>query len=332
MAAARNARIAFLAGRLGTGKIETITVGEWFEEHLAVIAETRRPTTSSNYRFAFERMNPYIGDVMLSELDEQSIRDMYRQMAKKYMTATLQTDHGRLRAALRAAVREVRAPRCAADNVVPPQELPKRARRTWTFDQLRTFSAHVASERDAAMWTCWITMGARRGEMCGLRWPKVDLDRQQVNIDWQRTLTGDGEIVEGPTKTRKGTRPIPIVGQAASLLRDWRAAQAEQRLAMGPNWAGQDFVFTTRRGRPYNPSSFDDRLAVLAKAANLPRLSPHELRHTFATRSLEAGMPVKVLSDLLGHSKVETTQNLYMHVDASMAHREADAVAGRMFG
>jgi integrase len=332
MAAARNARTAFAAGKLGTGRIETITVSEWFDEHLVVVTETRRGTTAANYKFAFDRINNYIGDVVLSELDEATIRSMYRKMATKYKTATLQTDHGRLRAALRAAVREGRTTRCAADNVTPPPGLPTRKRRTWDFRQLQTFTRAISTERDAAMWTTWVTTGVRRGEICGLRWSKLDLDAREMIVDWQRTVTAQGAIVEGPTKTRKGSRTVPVVAQAGALLREWRAYQAAQRLSLGDAWAGQDFVFTTREGKPYAPSSFDDRLACLADRADLPRLSPHELRHTFATRSLESDMPLKVLSEMLGHTKVETTQNLYLHVSPAMAHEEADAVASRMFG
>ncbi|MGI8881013.1 MAG: tyrosine-type recombinase/integrase [Jatrophihabitans sp.] len=149
---------------------------------------------------------------------------------------------------------------------------------------------------------------------------------------WQRTVTATGQIVEGPTKTRKSSRTVPVVPQAASLLREWRVHQSAQRLSLGTRWPGQDFVFTTREGKPYAPSSFDDRLHYLAAQAGLPRLSPHELRHTFATRSLESEMPLKVLSEMLGHTKVETTQNLYLHVSPAMAHKEADAVASKMFG
>lgn len=183
MAAARNARTAFVAGKLGTGRLETITVSEWFDEHLVVISETRRGTTAANYKFAFDRINKYIGDVVLNELDEATIRSMYRQMAAKYKTATLQTDHGRLRAALRAAVREGRTTRCAADNVIPPAGLPTRSRRTWDFQQLQIFTRFVSTERDAAMWTAWVTTGVRRGEVCGLRWSRLNLDAREMIVD-----------------------------------------------------------------------------------------------------------------------------------------------------
>lgn len=330
--AAARARIAFLGGNPQAVKLSDLTVQEWFDSRLQVIRETLRPTTASNYKFAFDRINAYIGEVPLSDLGEDIIRDMYRKMALRYSSDTIATTHGRLRAALRAAVKENQVGRCAADNVSPPAGLPTRSRRTWNFEQLQTFSTHVSGERDSAMWRTWITTGLRRGEMCGLMWRKVSFDAGEITVDWQRTTTAEGQLVEGPTKTKSGTRVVPINAQVVAALREWRSAQAEQRLARGEDWGGGDFVFTSQEGRPYHPSSFDDRLAKLADGAGLPRLSPHELRHTFASRCLEMNMPVKLVSSMLGHSKVETTQNLYQHISPAVAHREADALAQMMLG
>jgi integrase len=268
----------------------------------------------------------------LCDLNEEMLRDMYRNMALRYSSDTIATTHGRLRAALRAAVKENQVARCPADNVTPPAGLPTRARRTWNFQQLQVFSNHVASRRDSAMWLAWITTGLRRGEMCGLMWRNVSLDAGEITVDWQRTTTAEGQVVEGPTKTKSGTRVVPINSQVVAAMREWRSAQSEKRLANGHDWCGGDYVFTSQDGRPYHPSSFDDRLAKLAKGAGLPPLSPHELRHTFASRCLEMNMPVKLVSSMLGHSKVETTQNLYQHISPSVAHREADALAQMMLG
>lgn len=330
--AAARARIAFLGGDPQALRLSDLTVSEWFDSRLRVIRETLRPTTASNYKFAFDRINGYIGDVPLSDLSEDVIREMYRKMATRYSSDTIATTHGRLRAALRAAVREHQVVRCAADNVTPPSGLPTRPRRTWNFQQLQDFSAYVADQRDSAMWLAWITTGLRRGEMCGLMWRKVSLEAGEITVDWQRTTTAEGQLVEGPTKTKSGTRVVPINPQVVAALRQWRSEQAERRLARGEEWNGGDFVFTTQDGRAYHPSSFDDRLAKLAIGAGLPCVSPHELRHTFASRCLEMNMPVKLVASMLGHSKVETTQNLYQHISPAVAHREADALAQMMLG
>ena len=332
MAAAYSARIAFVAGRAEPAESSDMLLRDWFDSWLRVVRETLRPTTASNYKFAFDRIIAHLGDVTLGDLNEDMLRDMYRKMALQYSSQTIATTHGRLRATLRAAVKENRISRCVADNVTPPAGQPTRARRTWNFQQLKVFSNHVLDQRDSAMWVTWITTGLRRGEICGLMWPKVSFDASEITVDWQRTLTAENQIVEGPTKTKSGTRIVPINAQVGAALREWRSAQAQQRLAGGLNWTGGDYVFTTQEGRAYHPSSFDDRLAKLAAAAELPPLTPHELRHTFASRCLEMNMPVKLVSSMLGHSKVETTQNLYQHISPAVAHREAEALAQMMLG
>jgi integrase len=332
MAAAYNARIQYLAGKSNPAPDQPLLVSEWFAVQLEVVRETRRATTASNYKFAFDRIEPYLGEVTLQDLTEDLLRDMYRKMALKYTSDTLASTHGRLRAALRAAVRERKIERCVADNVTPPPGLPSRPRRTWAFEQLATFSRYVGEQRDKAMWLAWITTGLRRGEMCGLMWSKVSFAASELTVDWQRTTTAEGQIVEGQVKTKSGIRVVPINADIVNALREWKSVQSEQRLRAGDEWAGGEYVFTTQEGRAYHPSSFDDRLSKLAEAAGLPRLTPHELRHTFASRCLEMGMSVKLVSAMLGHSKVETTQNLYQHIDPSLAHREANALAQRMLG
>ncbi|GAA1878316.1 tyrosine-type recombinase/integrase [Lapillicoccus jejuensis] len=332
MLAAYAARARYIGGEHDLRKGSQISVDEWFASRLMVIRETRRATTAANYRYAFDRMSPYIGELSLADLDEESLRAMYRKMATRYTNDTLTTTHGRLRAALRAAVRERKIDRCVTDSVSPPPGLRGRVKRTWTFEQLLTFTRHVSTHRDRAMWLLWVTTGVRRGEICGLYWPKVLLDRSEVLINWQRTITAEGRIVEGIPKTDRAERIVPINDQVEGAVREWRSLQAEQRLGAGSEWLGDDYVFTTYQGRPHHPSAFDDRLAHLAKGAGLPVLTPHELRHTYASRCLEHGMDVKLVSAMLGHSKVETTMNLYQHVNPLVAHEAANALAAKMLG
>lgn len=333
MLAAYTARIKFLNdGIVMSPSSRGLTVAEWFARHLEVVRETLRPTTAENYQYAYERMTPYIGGFLLRDLNEDAIRFMYRDMAKTSATETLKTIHGRLKATLRSAVRERHMSVCPADNVTPPPGLPKRRKKTWSFEELMAFTAHVHGQRDRALWQAWVTTGARRGEMCGLTWNKIDWRNEEMTIDWQRTRTPKGLLIEGPTKTHQGTRIVPLTDHVVEALKEWRRDQAEQRLASGERWGGGDYVFTTLAGKPYHPDSFDDRLAILARAAGVPVISPHELRHTFASRCLEVGMDVKLVSAMLGHSKVETTMNLYQHVNPAVAKKEANMLAARMLG
>lgn len=329
--AAYRARVNFLGGVMSpTGS--TRTVASWFAEFAEIKRMEKRATTAAGYAKCLNRMLPYIGDIVLSDLNESHLRAAYQEMVPRYATSTILTVHTRVRTALKQATREGLIPRCPADNVSSPKGKTTRKRRVWSFRQLMIFAEYTASQRDAAMWAVFMTTGLRRGEVCGLMWPKVDLDEGAATIDWQRTKTAYGVIVEGPTKTEDGERIAPLSPRVVTALRAWRAGQSALRLTKGEAWRGGDYVFTSKFGLPYFPDSLNQRLNVLTKAAGLPVITPHELRHTFATRAIEDGADIKVLSKLLGHSRVEITMNLYVHPSEEQAREVNESLSDRIFG
>jgi integrase len=313
-----------------------LNCGEWLDRWLVQVQETRRETTYSGYRKSVERdIKPMCNDLPLIELTSEHVRNVYREMVKKgYATATIDATARRFRTALYAAMNETPALITAnpARGVIPPKGNPPRVRRVWTFTDLRNFASFVSNERDAAMWAFWMTTGIRRGELCGLFWDRISFENAEVVIDWQRTKTIEGKVVEGLVKTDAGERRVPLVPQVSAALKTWRADQASVRLAKGERWRAGDRVFTTFRGTSYFPDSLNDRLEKIIKKTGLPRISPHELRHTYATRALENGMDVKILSKMLGHSRVETTMNLYMHPSTDQLKAAQTALSDRMFG
>lgn len=334
--AAYRARIAFLGGGR-TERAVHITTGEWLDLWLVVVKETRRATTYAGYKRVVDRdLKPAIGDIELHDLTSEHVRGVYRSMvAAGYATATIVTASRRLRTALYAAMNEtppLLLANPAGKGVVPPKGKAARPWRLWTFDQLLTFSKYTANQRDAAMWAFWITTGVRRGELAGLRWGSVNLEEGNAVIRWQRTKTADGVVVEGSPKTEAGERTVILAPVVKDALRTWRAEQAALRLKKGERWCGGDHVFTTFKGSAYYPDSLNDRLNNLAEDCELPQTTPHQLRHTYATRALENGLDIKILSTLLGHAKVTTTQDLYQHPDTDMMRDSAESLAARMFG
>lgn len=311
-----------------------LTTGEWLDAWLAIVKESARETTYTGYVETVDnRLKPYLGSIPLAKLSEDDIRAAYRKLVNAgKATTTIRGAHSRLKRALTVAVNEKKITRNPAKNVVPPAGKPQRKTKVWSFDELQTFMSYMETQRDAAMWAVWCTTGLRRGEVCGLRWPKVDLTRGEAVIDWQRTLTSEGKIAEGPVKTDAGERTVPLDPRVVSSLRIWRASQAEVRLTQGSEWRGGDYVFTTRRHDPYFPGSFGDRLTNLCERAGVPRLTPHELRHTFGTRAAEAGMQIELLSKMLGHSKIEVTMNIYVHPSTEETRAGALKVTDVMFG
>ena len=135
------------------------------------------------------------------------------------------------------------------------------------------------------------------------------------------------------TKTDAGRRMLSLDSRTASALASHRVRQGKERLALGRTWRNSlEFVFTERDGSPIHPDTFSERFGQLAKLAGLPPIRLHDLRHTYATLSLKAGIPAKVVSARLGHASTAITTDIYQHVTPQMQEDAAATVAKLIWG
>ena len=164
-----------------------------------------------------------------------------------------------------------------------------------------------------------ITTGMRQGELLGLRWQDVDLERRRLQL--VRRL-----------KTRQSRRAVVLSELAATALVDHRDRQAAEREQQGAGWEDHGLVFTNSVGGPLDPNNLRQRsFFPLLEHAGLPRIRFHDLRHSCATLLLSEGVHPKIVSDLLGHSQIGITLDLYSHVTATMQAVAAEAM-GRLLG
>src|SRR5881396_2058891 len=166
----------------------------------------------------------------------------------------------------------------------------------------------------------------RRGEVAGLRWPDVDLDAGRVSPRRPRVVVNYEVHISEP-KTPKGRRSLALDPATVVALREHRASQAEQRLAVGPRWQDSGLVFTWPDGRPIHPQRFSKWFEQHTRAAGLPKIRLHDVRHSYATAALAAGIPAKVVSERLGHANIAITMDTYSHVLPGMDERAASTVA-----
>lgn len=182
------------------------------------------------------------------------------------------------------------------------------------------------SSRYAPLFTVLVHTGLRRGEALALKWSDVDLEHGRLRV--RGTLARiDGELVVTEPKTAKSKRFVPISAPAERVLRELRASQAQERLRAGSAWQQTGFVFTTEFGEPCDPRNAFRALRTAAKRAGLPDAGLHTLRHTAASVMLSHGVPLKVVSDILGHSSIAITGDVYGHVSPDVS-REAIATLG----
>ena len=158
-----------------------------------------------------------------------------------------------------------------------------------------------------------LATGLRRGEALGLKWSDVDLDAGRLVVTRQLTRVG-GALVTSDTKTARSRRAVDLSAPMVESLKAHKARQAAERLALGEAWADSGFVFTSSIGTPVDPRNCYREFRGICEAAGLGRWHPHELRHSAASLMLAQGVKIQVVSELLGHSSIRMTADVYGHV------------------
>ncbi len=341
LAALRDAQQADATGKLV--EPTRMTVGEYLTEWLAAtrnrLGHGLSATGWRDYEVHVRRhITPGIGDVPLQVLNRNHVKAFYGWVqdghssrgGRRPAPKTVHNIHLTLHRALEDAVDDgliVRNPTSGARQA--PKAGPEML--TWDTDQLRSFFDQGANDRLFPLWRLTALSGMRRGEVLGLRWDDIDFKASTVTVNrqWKR---GERGFVLSPPKTSRGRRTIDIDSETVAILRRWRRAQLEERMACEGDWQGTGFIFTRKDGRPHDPDVVSQRFNRMVTHAELPRVRYHDLRHTHATLLLLAGVPPHVVSMRLGHRSVAFTLQQYAHV---LPQQQADAVerlATRLLG
>ena len=196
----------------------------------------------------------------------------------------------------------------------------------WTPEQLRAFLAHARQDRLYALWLLVATTGMRRAELAGLRWIDVDLDAARLSPRRPRVVV-NYVVHESEPKTRMGKRSLALDQATVAALVEHKARQEQERADVGSAWMDSGLVFTRPDGSPIHPDLITAWFRRLARAAGLPPIRLHDVRHSYATAALAAGVPAKVVSERLGHATIAITLDVYSHVIPGMDAQAANAVA-----
>ena len=197
---------------------------------------------------------------------------------------------------------------------------------TWDTTEMRTFLAAVHGKRNEAAYRLIATTGMRRGEALGLRWSDVDLGVGRVTINRALSVI-DNELVWSTPKTARSRRSVSLDPETVRTLQTHRARQLEERIAAGDAWDDADLVFCDPLGGPLHPDRFTRAFGSAARRAGVKQIRLHDLRHTWATLALQAGIHPKVVSERLGHATTGITLDIYSHVQPELDASAATTVA-----
>ncbi|MEU0086058.1 site-specific integrase [Streptomyces sp. NPDC006274] len=288
-------------------------LSEWLPYWLDNIIKPRRKLSTYDKYEAHVRLYlvPMIGSKRLESLGTADVRRFLVQLENKTTAATAKESHRVLRTALTAACREELVTRNVASLVEPPRA-KSRELSPWSLDETLDFLAAARKDPLYAAFVLAIAMGLRRGEIIGLRWVDVDLDKRVLYVR-QQTQRRRGVLYNDDPKGRR-RRAVPLPAMCIAPLRWHRMRQAAAKLRAGKSWDEGGYVFATRTGRPVEPRNVYRSFTRVAESAGLRVIRLHDARHGCATLLTAAGVAPRVVMEILGHSQISITMDVYTHV------------------
>ncbi|NMM17635.1 MAG: site-specific integrase [Cellulomonas sp.] len=239
--------------------------------------------------------------------------------------STIQRIFSVVRLVLDGAVRDGLIAKSPAADIKPPA-LPTKEARFLPSTEVGRLLAEVRGTRYEAILTFIAATGVRKGEALALTWPDVDFAGEQIKI--RATLARiQGKLVSSSPKTTRSRRTLPLTPGMAALLKTCRANQLAEQDHAQSLWQEGGFVFTTETGTPLEPRNVLRALTSAASRAGLTGVSVHTLRHSAATAMLEAGVHLKAVSEILGHSDIRITGDVYGHVSTEVAKAAMDSLS-----
>jgi len=290
-----------------------------------------RATTAYRYAWFVEHyINPAMGDIPLRRLRADHLDGLYEALASTggrsgdgLAPKTILEVHMIVRAALDLAVQRKLVTHNVAHGAQARRRPPTRAAaRCWSAVELRAFLASARHHRLYPALHLAAHTGMRRGEIVGLKW--FDLDRTASRLSISRTLQNvGGRPVEFGGKTRTSRRTVELDEQTMRTLSGWRRRLANDGLPHGPD----DWMFCNATGRFLNPESVSQLFDRIVRRTELPRIRFHDVRHTHASLLVAAGVPIKVVSERLGHAHPAFAMHTYQHLLPGMSAAAAEQFA-----
>lgn len=319
-----------------------ITVSDWMETWLQTYAKANlRPSSYTSCEgHIYNHIDPHIGNIQLSKLTTDNIQRFYNDEFKNgagLSAKTIRNIHITLKRAVQQAVDNKMIPYNCCNGVILPKREKKEMRVLSREEQAAILSV-IGNERLGFAILFDLSTGLRIGELCGLKWSDFDLDNKIFNVKrtlqriklpkGQLTANGDTtKIVEGKVKTDSGYREIPIQDKIFAELIKYKARQDEEKELAGCAYTNNDYVFASPIGGCVEPSTMRDMFNRLLRDADVNHANFHSLRHTFATRAIEAGVPVKAVSEILGHASIQITLDLYCHASIELKREAVNKMA-----
>lgn len=314
----------------GIAVASTMRLEDWLKQWLSMYLPNIEATTRVSYE---EKVRNYIipamGKMALKSLKTENVQSWVNSMSARGLSPkTIRNAFNNLNAALKKACVLRMIPYNPCEGVELPKLQKYQASIYTTPDIHKALTAAAGTDMYVPVMLA-LTVGLRRGELLALRWEHVDFDASVIHVRDNMVKGEDGKPIIKAPKSKSGLRDISV---GKNIIAALAAAKAEyDKNRTKPGFHDNGFVVCKTDGNPYKPDSMTQKWDRFMKAKNLSHIRLHDLRHSCATAMVEAGVDLKTVQQVMGHSDISVTMNIYTHCTPAMSRKAADTMDKTLF-
>ena len=299
-----------------------MTVNTWFEYWINNIkTNTVRKSTLNHYLDRYNyNIKEFIGNMIISDVKPMHCQNIINNMVSKgYAVSSMTQTRITLFSMFSSAVENEIILKNPVSKSVKCPKSKKNDVRVLTIEEQELFLEVAKTSSYYRQYQFILQTGLRIGELIGLKWEDVNFDSRTISIQRSVKFHTQDNFAISPPKSMSGYRTIPLTDLAYNILIDIKKERKKEKVI---NIDFKDYIFLNKQGRPTTNIVYNNNLRKLCKRANIEKISVHTLRHTFATRCIEADMRPKTLQGILGHSNISVTMDLYVHITEESKENE----------
>ena len=308
-----------------------LAVRPFLDRFMAEYACNKALKTQQGY---LQLINAYLEPIArlpVQKLTAKHIQEIYNTLRERGKSPTALALHRVLHKALKWGVEKDILVKNVSDAANPPAPM-KRKMRVWDKESRTKFFQAIQDHKYSDLLRVTMATVLRRGEVCSLKWEYVDFIGHQIHI-YKKIIRISGlGLVESEPKTEKSKRTITMTPSIEDLLRKAQGTQIGQRDELEDAWVNSGYVFSQPDGTAIDPDLITKAFKKMVKEVGMPHLTPHGLRHQYATAAREAGVDMGIISRNMGHASVAITKDIYAHVTANGMEEAAKKIESRLFG
>lgn len=332
-------------------KPEKITLDAWFHIWIEEYKENnvKKGTILTYGQVYKDYIKKELGNKLIKDIRAEQIQKLYNNLYKQgYSISIIKLVRAVLSGMMKQAIKNEIIIKDVMTLVTLPKEKKKGERRVLSIEEQQMLIEYSKESKFEVLILLGLSTGMRIGEMLALEWKDINFKKQTLKVTGTLKYYGGRGTEKDTPKTSSSCREIPLLPSMVNLLKKHKKEQIAHKLQLGDRWNPvknlEDLVFLQEFGSPFNATLFEKKLKCFINKANkmeyiraeeenrepreLKVFTPHTLRHTFATRALENGIPPKVVQEILGHSSITMTLDLYTHVLPQTKSEELKKIEG----